>query len=371
MTEVAKSEIPALTGVRALASWWVVFYHLQPAFTTLTPSLARWTGGFAKGGDKGVDLFFVLSGFVLSLNYHDRFRRLDIGSYGRFLWLRLARIYPVHLAGLAVWAAFLSINLFVRHADTRGDYFGFKFLIANLLLVQSWWIPIKMSWNYPAWSISMEWLAYLCFPLLMQRFAGARSMAFAVGWPLALLCVTGPLMVRYEAAAHFLRIGGEFVAGCLIWELWRRLQEAGTWRFGWITLPSVVTAIILANLVGWYSIPAFGLVVLGLALDSGIGARVFGCGPMVYWGKVSYSLYIMHAAMISLCHVALPISKYQGRSMTDRYGVVFLYLLCIAGAGMFSYHFVEEPMRRWMRDRIGASRRATVVQPIELLSGIE
>jgi peptidoglycan/LPS O-acetylase OafA/YrhL len=371
VTIVEKNEILALTGVRALASWWVVFFHLQPAFMTLAPALTLWLGGFAKGGDKGVDLFFVLSGFVLSLNYHDRFRRLGVELYGRFLWLRLARIYPVHLVGLAVWAALLMINLFVGHADTSGGYFSFKFLIANLLLVQSWWIPMKMSWNYPAWSISMEWLAYLCFPLLIRKVAGGRSIAFTVGWLLVLLCVTGPLVMRYGSAGPLLRISGEFLAGCLLWVLWRRLKEADAWRFNWITLPSVVTAIVLANVIGWYSIPAFGLVVLALALDDGIGARVFGCGPMVYCGKVSYSIYIMHSAIISICHVALPLSKYQDRSRPERYGVLLLYLLCIAAAGMLTYHFVEEPMRRWMRDRIGSSRRSTVVQAVLSADGIE
>ena len=211
MIRVANSEIPALTGVRALASWWVVFYHLQPALLTLTPSLAPWLGGLARGGDKGVDLFFILSGFVLSLNYNDRFRRPELKSYGRFLWLRLARIYPVHLAGLAVWGAFLVINVLVRHADTRGEYFGVCSLIANLFLVQAWWIPMKMSWNYPAWSISLEWLAYLCFPLFIRKVAGLRNIVATVGLPIALLCMTGPLVVRYPDAGSLLRICGEFV----------------------------------------------------------------------------------------------------------------------------------------------------------------
>jgi peptidoglycan/LPS O-acetylase OafA/YrhL len=92
---------------------------------------------------------------------------------------------------------------------------------------------------------------------------------------------------------------------------------------------------------------------------------------MVYWGKVSYSVYIMHTAVISMCHVALPISRYQGRSIAERYGVMFIYLMCIAGAGMLTYHLIEEPARRWMRDRIGAARKSAVVQPVAALAGIE
>jgi peptidoglycan/LPS O-acetylase OafA/YrhL len=360
MTETGKSEIPALTGVRALAAWWVVLLHLQPAFAALTSSLAPLSGFLANGGVQGVDLFFVLSGFVLSLNYYDRFQRLNATSYGRFLWLRLARIYPVHLVGLAVWAVFLVINTFVGHVDAarNNSYFGIQYLVANLLLVQSWWIPMKMSWNYPAWSISLEWLVYLWFPLFIRRVAGVRGKGLMVGWPLGLLCATGLLVVRFPAAGGLLRISGEFTSGCFLWLLWRSCRNSGTWRFGWITLPSVVIAIILANMVGPYSIPIFGLIVLALALDTGVGARLFGSRAMVYWGKVSYSLYIMHAAMISMCHVALPLSKYQGSGVVTRCGVLLIYVLCIAGASMVTYHFVEEPSRRWMRNRIMVSRKS-------------
>jgi len=344
-----KEGIPALTGIRSLASFWVVFHHLQPEIAML--SLTPLVGDLARGGERAVDLFFVLSGFILSLNYHKQFRKFKYGSYLQFLWLRLARIYPVHIAGLAVWALLLLVSLLVGRLEPISGGFSFANLVANLLLIQGWSVPMRNGWNYPAWSISMEWLAYLWFPFLVGWISAVRKMALMVGGLVVLLVITGPLVVRYPTASSFIRIGCEFVTGCILWSVWRRIRWAGTWSLGWITLPSVVMAIALSNIFGWYSIPVFGLVVLSLALDKGAGSQLFGSRLFVYWGKVSYSLYIMHAAVISICRAALPVARYQGTSLAERFVVLLAYLLCIAGAGSFTYHFVEEPLRLWMRSR--------------------
>jgi peptidoglycan/LPS O-acetylase OafA/YrhL len=148
----SRPEIDSLTGIRAFASWWVVSYHLQPLIAQLIPRSERvlW---IAHHGDAGVDLFFVLSGFVLAYNYYDAFPRVTRTAYFRFLWLRLARIYPVHCLGLGVWGIMVIANLVLKYREVGEQYFGAPALLAQLLLVQSWSVPMVMSWNYPAWSI--------------------------------------------------------------------------------------------------------------------------------------------------------------------------------------------------------------------------
>ena len=87
-----RPELRSLTGLRGVAALWVLWYHACDA--------AR-TPQFGFGGYLGVDIFFVLSGFVLAYNYAGV--RL---TYAGFLWKRLARIYPVNLVTLAavgVW----------------------------------------------------------------------------------------------------------------------------------------------------------------------------------------------------------------------------------------------------------------------------
>ncbi|MGB2665793.1 MAG: acyltransferase family protein, partial [Candidatus Acidiferrum sp.] len=82
-----------LTGIRAVAAIFVVFFHFGDSFAALFPAFGVLRPIY-KSGDMGVDLFFMLSGFVLSLNYLDGFRTISRGSYRKFLRARLARIYP-------------------------------------------------------------------------------------------------------------------------------------------------------------------------------------------------------------------------------------------------------------------------------------
>src|ERR1035438_4240120 len=136
-----KTEIKALTGLRAFASWWVVSYHLRGPITDsfLTPG-----SRIAKaldGGNYGVDLFFVLSGFVLAYSYYDAFPVFTLAKYLRFLWQRLTRIYPVHIFALAVLAGLLAANGFLGHRKTiTGDFSG-KALLLQIFLLQAWRVP--------------------------------------------------------------------------------------------------------------------------------------------------------------------------------------------------------------------------------------
>ena len=156
----------------------------------------------------------MLSGFVLAYNYHDTFATLDCARYGRFLWQRLARIYPAHCLGLATWGLLGSANVALKHKAMLPLY-GAKALLAQLFLVHGWSIPLVMSWNYPAWSISMEWLAYLVFPPLIRTLVRYRGPAAIPGLGIAVLGLGAPFLTT-SAGGHLVRIGAEFTAGCLM-----------------------------------------------------------------------------------------------------------------------------------------------------------
>src|SRR5215469_7884291 len=89
----SRDNIRALTSIRGMAAWWVVLYH----FREYIPGIAGtvWIRVMAHGY-LAVDLFFVLSGFVIGLNYASYFQVLRLNHICKFLWLRLARIYPLH-----------------------------------------------------------------------------------------------------------------------------------------------------------------------------------------------------------------------------------------------------------------------------------
>ena len=126
-------------------------------------------------GAQGVDLFFILSGFVLTWNYLDRMG----GSWStratlHFLWLRLARVWPVYLVTLHLAALWVIFTLHVGHVPSQEIYrFTAISYVRQVLLVQLWFQPFfdDSSWDGPAWSISAEWLAYIAV-----RAAGAGDL---------------------------------------------------------------------------------------------------------------------------------------------------------------------------------------------------
>ena len=116
-------------------------------------------------GYLAVDLFFILSGFVIYLNYETKITKNFPRSIAPFYWNRLTRIYPLHLLMLLAYLGFAaSFIIFSRSATAPASY-ELKSFIQSLLLIQAWGYG-NMSWNIPSWSISAEWFVYLLFPFL-------------------------------------------------------------------------------------------------------------------------------------------------------------------------------------------------------------
>src|SRR5262249_8096010 len=150
--------VHSLTTLRGLAALWVVVYHFWPEVLVLLPGLALLTP-LAVVGNLAVPCFFILSGFVLCYNYAPEFHRLSARDYGR----RLVRIYPVHLVTLLAVLAMALVSWRLGWALTDSGYTGRDFVL-NVCLVHTWVPDFHLNWNYPSWSISSEWFAYLFFP---------------------------------------------------------------------------------------------------------------------------------------------------------------------------------------------------------------
>ena len=179
-------EIKALTGLRIVAALWVVLFHFRPLLWQAAPDFASALAPILDCGAQGVDLFFILSGFVLTWNYLDKMgKSWSTRATLRFLWLRLARVWPVYLVTMHLAALWIIFTLNVGHvpSETVSTLNAISY-IRQLLLVQLWFQPFfdGSSWDGPAWSISAEWLAYLVFGLLIlvvfriARATRARSL---------------------------------------------------------------------------------------------------------------------------------------------------------------------------------------------------
>jgi len=123
---------------------------------------------FVCRGHIGVDIFFVLSGYILAYVYLDRLRLLTPAGCRSFLFLRLARVYPAYLAGLLVTVGLFGVAtmVFSYEFNAPGNW-RLSHLFYNVTMTQAWGIEDVSLWNVPSWSVSSEWLAYLTMPLLL------------------------------------------------------------------------------------------------------------------------------------------------------------------------------------------------------------
>src|SRR5947209_1332724 len=174
-------QLASLTPLRGIAALWVVLFHFCWYFPAIHPE--RYTGAVYKGY-LAVDLFFVLSGFVITHVYKEGFaQRVTAWRYRDFLKARVARIYPLHIAVLLLFvataiaerAATYALKGSVEPIPLMGER-SLGGLLANLVMLHGLWAR-ELSWNDPSWSISLEFLAYLLFPLLFPMLWRAGPVA--------------------------------------------------------------------------------------------------------------------------------------------------------------------------------------------------
>ncbi len=365
-------EIKALTGLRIVAAAWVVLFHFRPMLGDASPDFRDALAPVLNCGAQGVDLFFILSGFVLTWNYLDRLgRSWSVRATLHFLWLRLARVWPVYLVTLHLAALWVIFTLHVGHVPSPdASQLTAISYVRQILLVQLWFQPFfdGSSWDGPAWSISAEWLAYLLFGLLvlvifrMKLATRARTLmwlAFAASLPPVLLLLTSGQF--YTPWSWLPRIVTQFTAGALVCAAVRglRLTERARRVAGYF---SVLVAIAIVGILYLFDAhPLTGVqdsggvvdvlfVPLVMTLAVGVGSlpRLLSTRLMVFGGQISFCLYMVH----ELVHTAWGWAAEQFElTLGDfpwKWNVVGLLAIAV-GAAILLYHFVEEPARRWMR----------------------
>ncbi|BDX31991.1 acyltransferase [Mycobacterium antarcticum] len=374
-------EIRALSGLRIVAALWVVLFHFRPLLEMASPPLYDSLKPILDCGAQGVDLFFILSGFVLTWNYLDRMGdSWSTRSTMHFLWLRLARVWPLYLFTMhlaALWIVF-TLNVGDFPSPEASTLTAVTYL-RQLFMVQLWFQPFfdGSSWDGPAWSISAEWLAYLLFGLLVlavfriQRATRARGLlllAVAVSLPPMLLLV-GSGGQFYTPWSWLPRIVLQFTAGALACAAVRKLRPTERAQRG----AGLASVLLLATIVGalyWFQahpIPSirddFGLVgvlfmplIVTLAIGSGTLPALLSTRALVYGGQVSFGLYMVH----ELVHTSwLWIMAQYEITMVPSINakLVFVGLIVVAVVlAILLFHFVEEPARMWMRRMVGERR---------------
>ncbi|MBA2935950.1 acyltransferase [Sphingomonas sp. CGMCC 1.13654] len=335
---------PALDGLRAIAVLGVVIFHVS---STALP-----------GGWAGVDLFFVLSGFLITRLLDDEAARTGHISIRHFYIRRLLRLTP------AFWCL-LAFVVVLAIVERRWQILESVFLAGTYLM--NWARAFSIGWrDYlgHTWSLAMEEQFYLLWPLAFRKIREGNPRRWLIA---ALIAVVAWRCLLATIGAEPSRTYNGFdthsdglLAGCLL-----ALTPVPTRWLAicarWAILPVLMVIPIFAGLnEDWYATATWGLVLTWLvsvwlivaSLHPGWLRRAMSLTPFVFVGRMSYGLYLWHYPLIML--------------LEPRYGMVGSIAGAVIGFGLavLSYYTVEKAFRQ-LRVRFETTKSAAARQTAE------
>ncbi|MDJ0626809.1 MAG: acyltransferase [Rhodobacter sp.] len=364
MTAPAVHTYRSLDALRGVAALGVVLFH--SAF------VVQGQGPVLENASLFVDFFFVLSGFVMAHAYTARIARG--GDLSGFVALRLGRLYPMHLLMLVAWVVYYAATL-----PPTDRAFGHHMagILPHLTMLNSVGLQERLSLNYPTWSVGAEFWGSLLFFFvvagLRQRFGAWTALALTLVCYAALLADGAGTIQRSYDLGLVRCLGGFFLGVTLQCGLSaRRDRPLGTGA----EVTATGAALVLLALPAGYlavelaTVAAFAGVVAVFARSEGALSRVLQARLPVFLGRISYSIYMVHA-LIWLLAVDLarlvrvpaeaallthPVHKDQFFLLTPWAPMINVFAVAIViGVAALTYRYVEEPARqatrRWVRAR--------------------
>jgi peptidoglycan/LPS O-acetylase OafA/YrhL len=346
------ADIKPLTGLRFIAAFWLLLYF----FWDRLELGSREHFALIEKGSMGVDLFFILSGFILAHVYGPQVENKTF-HWRSFLWARLARVYPLHITCfvmmVGIWAVALKIG-----APIETKAFDTTQIPAHLMLVQAWGTVSSDGWNFPSWSISAEWFAYLTFPIsfgvaTLFRKSPLAGLALAMGlfWLLvAFVQQFGMVLVDMTWQGGIVRIVPSFLMGIALWMAGRtviltpQVAKIGVWTSVlWVFATSGIG---FPSELIW---PGLAGLVFFLAETSKHENHAFCASKnWVYLGEISFSAYMVHLP-IDIVYYKLAdklLGPHTGM-IAILLGLVAIIITWVVAA--LAHAIVENPMRNFMR----------------------
>ncbi len=363
---------PALDGLRGLAVLLVLAYHCP---RLLLPGVAQ----VQKAGDTGVDVFFVLSGFLITmLLLRDRHGTgaSTQSLLGYFYLKRVLRIFPLYYVAIGLYWLKVHVSPDPLAAGLYSDFLPY---------LSTYMIDAALGWGnggFPAfgiaWSLGVEEKFYLLWPfvvlLLKPRhvlYSGLAVIGATLLWRAWLVgTYTGPLAARlyYPFDVRMDGIMWGCVIACVLHDRRTFGAAARLLRRSWVPAFGVgifaTAAIALTNDSFWrYLLPPLGAgLVIGAAvvrLDQPM-LRPLCARSMRYVGRISYGIYVLHPLAISFATALVGTQSMGQRAVCMAVGTA----LSIAVAAA-SYRWFESPIMR-LRHRLGPRSRS---EPAAALSG--
>ncbi|WP_081413975.1 acyltransferase family protein [Chryseobacterium daeguense] len=294
----------------------------------------------------GVSYFFILSGFIMIVAYH-RKAKID---YLDFYRNRFARIYPLYVLGLLLYLV------------TKYSGFSFYRLFLYLSGLQSWIPGDALVLNFPGWSISVEFLFYLIFPLLYNHFYSKENKSIWVITALIWIgtqfftnlyvnsgAYKGPHTVSYEFIHYFpLLHVNEFLAGNLAGLFFIKNFRERNYD---ITIVLIFTAVLLSlifiplNFHNGLMAVLFIPLIYFISCNKGLLTTVFSLKPLEYLGEISYAVYIVHIPVLYILRMVL----WEYFQIYESNSVFWIYMAVLLLVSAVFYQFIEKPLREYLK----------------------
>jgi peptidoglycan/LPS O-acetylase OafA/YrhL len=372
-----------LDSLRGIAALIVAIYHIR----WMHP-LYNW--GLIRNGYLMVDFFFVLSGFVICHSY--RYKISNGEDLVRFMWLRAGRLYPLHLAMLIAFLGFEGLQ-WIKELVTGafGETAAFTVnngfaVLTNLFLVQSLGTHQSTTFNSASWSISTEFYTYLIFALILL-FARTRLTLFSSSIFLILLSTqiifsANKTDLDFTYDYGIFRCVASFFIGIVTYQIHEFLShKEGIYQKGKLTTiypPAIFAGIVIflsVKEIGYTDFllpPLFAILILSITTaPNRIMDSVLNLRPLTWLGKISYSIYMVHALVLRLFYTILesvfkvtliPSSglnsiEIKNLVISTTYTTFTFYFifLCLALTTIIflshlTYRWIEEPFRNMSKE---------------------
>jgi len=358
----AEKKINALTFVRFLAALIVVFFHFGQKTW-----LARVASPLITSGPQMVSLFFVLSGFVLTISHFHREKENPLDFYVA----RLARIFPAYFIALILSYLFFNTNSLVN---------GPLGLVLSLTFLQSWIPRFPLTLNSPGWSLSIEVFFYLTFPFILFWIKKRKA-----SWKTVLVTSIVFYLVTQVILTYFLNskfYGGEpsisydliyyfplshlssFILG-IAGGLYYLSNPASSQQPGIFPLVFLIGTLglnyfllqypqVLNGLTGLlfpfrssFYAPFFLSLILALAFSKNALINLISRPLLVLLGEASYSLYILQLPVYSL-YTTILTKLFHGLILVELNIQFYVYLLILVGLSILSFLYIEKPCKKWI-----------------------
>lgn len=360
--------IKSFEGGRGMAAVFVALFHLGFGMTKIS---------LIRNGYLFVDLFFVLSGFLMFAAYAKKLEHSK--AFRPFLIRRFGRLFPLLVFATAAYVTLQNLIVFTKSQAIALGYAGFfrepalldykipdaAEIFSTLTLTHSLGLFNKLILNYASWSISTEFYAYVLFAALCFLFKGtARIIIFS------LICLVSFLLTAWATIeVHhcfhegrcfdvsydfgFARCVFSFFLGAITCHFSRSIQFNAN-RLQLTALGMLAMLFAFVDAYPWlaFFFPAFcSILVLSVSQDTGILANLFKTRPFQVLGERSYSIYMMHPVVLLL---VIPYRE-NIHGFMMMIPVMVAYIAVIVVVSGWTYRFIENPFRLLFNRMAGAS----------------